>query len=165
MRRRLMLAATPLLGATLAVGAAATPAGATASAPKYEVQVVKLSGAQEVPPADLDGRGIFVSRADLRRGRLCYVLIVKDIAAPRAAHIHNAPAGSNGPITIGLANPAEGHSADCITAVPDDQQTAENAGMTLTISELRAIVKNSPAYYVNVHNADFPAGAVRGQLR
>jgi hypothetical protein len=27
-----------------------------------------------------------------------------------------------------------------------------------------AILKHPAAYYVNVHNADFPAGAARGQL-
>jgi hypothetical protein len=29
---------------------------------------------------------------------------------------------------------------------------------------IKAIRQNPEAYYVNVHNSDFPTGAVRGQL-
>jgi hypothetical protein len=29
---------------------------------------------------------------------------------------------------------------------------------------LKPIIANPAGYYVNIHNADFPGGAVRGQL-
>ena len=30
---------------------------------------------------------------------------------------------------------------------------------------IRAIIRNPHLYYINVHNSEYPAGAVRGQLR
>jgi hypothetical protein len=31
-------------------------------------------------------------------------------------------------------------------------------------AEIKEIIQHPEEYYVNVHNADYPAGAVRGQL-
>jgi hypothetical protein len=36
--------------------------------------------------------------------------------------------------------------------------------VTVTRQLARDIVRNPSDYYVNVHNADFPGGALRGQL-
>jgi len=36
---------------------------------------------------------------------------------------------------------------------------------TTTAAIAAAIVRSPSAYYVNVHNAKYPAGALRGQLR
>jgi hypothetical protein len=36
--------------------------------------------------------------------------------------------------------------------------------VTVSREEARDIVKNPENYYVNVHNAEFPGGALRGQL-
>ena len=75
-------------------------------------------------------------------------------------HIHAAPVGEPGGIVVGLETPDPRTSHGCITAVPDDQNTVD----TLTESELAAIVADPSAFYVNVHNTPFPAGAIRGQL-
>jgi hypothetical protein len=64
------------------------------------------------------------------------------------AHIHEAPATAAGPVVQGLTPPTSGTSTGCVT----------NAA-------LAADLLAAPAdYYVNVHNAPFPGGALRGQL-
>jgi hypothetical protein len=89
---------------------------------------------------------------DLDANELCYTLMVADITLPAtAAHIHVGEVGVAGPPVVPLAPPdATGMSEACVT----DADPAV----------LQAIVDNPAGYYVNVHNADYPDGAIRGQL-
>lgn len=109
-----------------------------------------LNGAAEVPgPGDPDGRGRAELRINPGQGQVCFTLTVSGIGTPTAAHIHRAVAGQAGPIVVTLTAPSGGSSKDCVNA---DRELLKN------------IVQNPSNYYVNVHNADFPAGAIRGQL-
>ncbi len=109
-----------------------------------------LTGAAEAPsPGDPDGSGTAALRVNPGTGVICYTLTVTDIEPATAAHIHEAPAGTAGPVVQGLDAPADGRSSNCVTVA-----------RTLA----RDIVANPADYYVNVHNAEYPAGAVRGQL-
>jgi hypothetical protein len=86
---------------------------------------------------------------DLER-EVCFQLTVSDIAPATASHIHRAPAGVAGPVVVGLTPPpTSGSSSACVSASRE---------------LILEIIQNPEAFYVNVHNADFPAGAVRGQL-
>ena len=163
---RIRTAARPVavlaLVAVTVLGLSPAGSGASASDDPHDVAVgsVRLSGSQEVPPTASPGFGRFtyVTGGDT----LCYVLTAFRLGeAPVAAHIHVAPAGSNGPIVVGLELP-DPVSAACITAEPDP---ALNSPMVLTQEELDAIIANEAGYYSNVHTATFPAGAIRGQLR
>ncbi|MGH3482317.1 MAG: CHRD domain-containing protein [Nocardioidaceae bacterium] len=150
-----------------AVGAACAAAVATlsiappASASTGNVQVLStfLTGAQEVPgPGDANGFGAFA--AVTKGDKLCYALTARRIEPATLAHIHAGPRGVAGGIVVALQAPTSGFSADCITTVPEDQNTMD----TLTDSELAAIRANPSQFYVNVHNDPFRAGAIRGQL-
>jgi hypothetical protein len=112
-------------------------------------RVTSLSGAEEVPAADPDGSGFAAITLNVGQRTVCWDLSVTDIAPATAAHIHSAPAGVNGPVVVPLSPPSSGSSAGCASADP-----------TL----IQSIIDNPELYYVNVHNADFPGGAVRGQL-
>lgn len=113
--------------------------------------MIALSGAAEGPGlGDPDGSGMAELLIDAARGRFCYLLTVEDIAPAQLAHIHKSPAGeSGGPIVVHLEAPTDGDSERCMAIAPE-----------VALSILR-----DPAdYYVNVHNAEHPGGAVRGQL-
>lgn len=109
-----------------------------------------LSGAEEVPgPGDPDGSGFASLTLNQGQGLICYELTVENIEPARAAHIHIGAAGVAGPVVVGLAAPTSGSSSDCVVVEKD---------------LIKAIRQNPENYYVNVHNAAFTAGAVRGQL-
>lgn len=157
MRKWLTRSMVPVAVASTALVLGAIPAAPSGG--NVTTTFAVLDGAQEVPgPGDDDGRGAFA--AVVKGDKLCYVLTAARIAPATAAHIHPGAAGEAGPPVVFLRTPNR-VSADCITAVPDDQAT----GPEMSESELAAIVANPSAFYVNVHNADFGAGAIRGQLR
>lgn len=125
---------------TLIVAVSAAVAGGGAP------RVTTLSGAEEVSPADPDGSGFAAIWLNHGQDTVCWEISFADIAAPTAAHIHKAPAGVNGPVVVPLAPIAAGCNVD---VNPD---------------LIKDIIQNPEQYYVNVHNADFPGGAIRGQL-
>lgn len=116
-----------------------------------------LTGEAEVTAAgvpnqgDLDGEGTAHITLNQGQGEVCFELNVSGITLPAAAaHIHVGPSTTTGPVVVGLAAPdADGHASGCVSADP---------------ALIKAIRQNPEGYYVNVHNSDFPGGALRGQL-
>jgi CHRD domain-containing protein len=165
MRRSLVFAAAGLLSATAMLVVTASTASADGGGGgghgNFAAGAVRMDGAQEVPgPGDTDGRGTFAYLAF--DSKLCYLITARKIEPAAAAHVHSGARGVAGGIVIGLTAPTDGFEADCIEAVPD---TTPNTTAVLTQSELNAIIANPAGFYANVHNATFPAGAIRGQLR
>lgn len=144
--RRARVAVAALAAAGLLLTVLAGPASARA------VRVAYMDGGQEAPdPGDEDGGGVARILLTPGKSRVCWTIQVEQIQLPAtAAHIHEAPAGDPGPVVVTLSPPDEtGHSEGCT-----------EASKTL----LRDIRDHPEEYYVNVHNAPFPGGAVRGQL-
>ena len=111
-----------------------------------------LIGANEAPPADPDGVGFAVINIDQGAGTITFTAYVQNVAAISASHIHRGAAGVNGPVIIPFNQPfTNGVSSGTLTGIAP--------------SLLAEVVANPPGYYFNVHNADFPGGALRGQLR
>jgi LPXTG-motif cell wall-anchored protein len=110
----------------------------------------RLTGEAEVADADPDASG--TAQVKVRGNQVCYDVKWSGMT-PTASHIHKGRAGQNGDVVVpffasesGLTG---GRKADCVTA--DAEVVA-------------AIAKNPSWYYVNVHSAEFPQGAIRGQL-
>lgn len=112
---------------------------------------VTMTGLQEVPgPGDRDGTGTVELRVNAS-GELCWDLYARQIDQATAAHIHRGTAGNAGPPVVTLTTPdAAGRSQGCAAI---DQALA------------REMLAQAFGFYVNVHNAAYPAGAIRGQLR
>ena len=109
-----------------------------------------LNGANEVGGGDPDGTGSAVVHLDHAAGQICYELTVTNIATATGAHIHIGGAGVNGGVVVALTPPdGSGSSSGCV---------AVDRG------SIKSILVDPPAYYVNIHNAEFPGGAIRGQL-
>lgn len=110
----------------------------------------RLSGANEVPPNDLGGKGKV--EIEVRGTTVCFKLDFSTSTPAVAAHIHLAPVGTNGPVVVPLAplNP-QGKSEGCVSNV--DAALAAN------------IAAHPEQYYVNVHTTALPGGDIRGQLK
>ena len=107
-----------------------------------------LSGANETDGGDPDGSGTFTAELDPETGDVCYTLAADSIGTPTAAHIHTGNAGEDGPPVVTLE--MTGADSDLCIAVP--------------LETVSAIIAAPEGHYVNVHNAEYPKGAVRGQL-
>ena len=113
-----------------------------------------MTGAKEVKAGesagDTNGRGAFSATLDGRT--LCYGIQVKNIANPVAAHIHTGGPGDRGAVVVPLKQPAKGDpgaSAQCVR---------------VSTSRAASLNANAGNFYVNVHTAGLPNGAIRGQL-
>src|SRR5512132_3645301 len=160
MRRRVAavaLAAALAAGLTLltAPGAAATGPGAGGG--KVTLLAASLKGANEVPGSgDPDGRGRAFVR--LGGGKACFLLEWSGIGAPTASHIHQGAAGVAGPVVVPFFQPGTNAAS-----LPDTLSSV--AGCVDVDAGLAHRIAASPRdWYVNIHTADFAAGAIRGQL-
>lgn len=167
------------------LGAVGLSAGPAAAGHLNIVLETQLSGRAEVAGDATDrrivgdprGRGEgYVFGIDGDNRTICYVVLVERIGEldlppgnGRQAHIHRGRAGENGPVVVSLAWPQDGRAADCISedrilpngapAFARDPATGEPLGTALEI------LLHPEDFYINVHNQEYPAGAVRGQLK
>ena len=116
-----------------------------------------LSGGNEVSAAgqaaagDPDGYGT-ASVLVVGNDRICVSALVNRLDKPTAAHIHEGPAGRNGPIVVPFTPPATGNPGTTTACV------------TVSAAVLGRLHATPTGFYINVHTAKFPDGAVRGQL-
>ena len=133
---------------TVAILAASALVGAPAFATKGGTMLTaRLTGAAETPSAAVNGAGIFHGRVDSSTGQLCYTLTSTDLDALTMAHIHAGAAGVAGPPVVMLS--ANVPTETCMAV---DKEVAAK------------LLANPGDFYVNIHTANYPKGAVRGQL-
>jgi hypothetical protein len=114
----------------------------------------KLTGGVEVPAGDPNATGTALFRLNPSEGLVCFHVVITGESQPIVAmHIHQAPAGTAGPVVIPLITPTASGSVQqskgCVAADP---------------ALIRQVMASPAQFYVNVHTKTFPAGAARGQL-
>lgn len=117
-----------------------------------------LSGANEVPvaggPAVNDPDGKALALVKVKGDRVTFALQWKGFT-PSLGHIHEGVTGKNGAVKVPLFG----------TAMPDSVSAAAGQ-VAITDAKLAESIRNNPSgFYVNLHSAEFPGGAVRGQLK
>jgi hypothetical protein len=131
----------------LAVIGVAVPAVALASRSgtlKFEAY---LSGKSELPKAAPTGKGTV--KITITGTKVCWKFTsVGGIDKPIVAHIHQGTSTTaSGPVVVPLGG-----------------KYAASGCIATTAAIAKAIAKNPKGYYVNIHTAKYPNGAIRGQL-
>ncbi|WP_034215685.1 CHRD domain-containing protein [Actinoplanes subtropicus] len=117
-----------------------------------------MTGKQEVPVAggpavgDPDGSALGLIR--IQGDRVTFFASWKNQRAATLFHIHEGPRGKNGPVKVGLLT----------TALPDTVTSVAGVTTIADATVADAIVARPGNFYLNLHTAEFPGGAARGQL-
>jgi hypothetical protein len=114
----------------------------------------RLTGAQEVPANASTATGTFDGIFDPFSRVIAFHFDYSGLAAnASASHFHIGAAGTNGGVTLDFG--------------PQGFQTGSKAGefvKVLTLTEAQADALKTGRIYVNIHNASFPGGEIRGQV-
>lgn len=134
--RSIAMGATAALLVTHAIGASS-----------QELKV-PLSGSNQIPPVTTSatGSGTIVVNAD----RSVIVNVTFTGMSATVAHIHEAPAGTNGPIVVPLIR-----TADNAWSVPP--------GTRLTDAQYESF--KAAKLYFNIHSEAHRGGEIRGQIK
>ena len=143
-QRRTLIRALAVTG-TLAIVAGCT----TMSDPMMMyTQTVTLSGSNEVPPVSTSATG--TATVTIKPD---HSVVVKESVSgmtATASHIHEAAAGTNGPVIVPFTKTG-------------DNTFATSDGAKLTDSQYESF--KAGKLYVNVHSAAHPGGEIRAQLK
>lgn len=140
-----------------AIGTAALALGACATMQNEATGLLQasydaeLTGNGVAGAGNPDGYAIAQITVTEDTDAICYnIRNVRNIGTATGAHIHRAPAGENGPVIVPLER-GEGDGWDgCI-------ESSDLTGEMLSA--------DPTMFYVQIHTSEFPAGAIRGQLR
>jgi hypothetical protein len=102
-------------------------------------------------PGNPDGSGSATITLDPDTGEVCWDMTAEGIGAVTQSHIHTGAEGVSGPVFIPLD-------------VDGFDGTTEGCTSDVAAADIQMVLDDPAGFYVNLHTADFPAGAIRGQL-
>jgi len=156
------------LGLLLAC-AVALPAAAKTTATEGRITATaSMDGPTVIPPADTDGTGFAEFSFDPRSGDYDLDLVVEGVSIveiadvrDRGMHIHNAPAGANGPVVVNLFDDVERIVADGDGFVWTAAGNVGDGALSVAAFADEFLAGN---LYVQAHSETFLDGVLRGQL-
>ncbi|MHC3473791.1 CHRD domain-containing protein [Streptomyces sp. 7R007] len=169
-RRNSLLVTAAAVAAVGGVAGAVIPASAaggtrtdhaahTATAAHQTLLAASLRGANEVPvaggPAVGDKDGAALEFVRVKGDKVSVAVTWRGTARPTMLHIHQGAKGTNGGVKIdfsALLGKSGGSHTVTGTVKVDDPAL------------LGALTSDPGSFYANLHTAEFPGGAVRGQL-
>lgn len=114
-----------------------------------------ISGLNEVPANNSPALGFMAGVYDDAANTFSFSWVITDnligVPASPGAHIHNAPAGSNGPIVFGFSD-------------PDGSWALNGEAVWSGLSQDHVNALFAGNLYINFHTTTFPGGEVRGQI-
>jgi len=122
-----------------------------ATAPRAPVYCAELRGAG--PGSDaLDPDASGSARLELTGSSIRFhIRTSANLGKVVATHLHQGPAGVNGPMAVELNPGFSGETLD--GSIPIESELSSR------------VLANPSQYYVKLHSLKFPGGAIRGQLR
>lgn len=135
------------LVACLAAAALFAPAAFALPGAMHPELGAKLLGKNEVPKGSATAHGIVNLNLKSGAGKVCWTFQLVGVPKPQVAHIHKGRAGVSGPVFIPLGGK---YTTKGCASAPKKM--------------IDAVESNPNGFYVNVHNAKYPNGVVRGQL-
>ncbi|MFE9398248.1 CHRD domain-containing protein [Streptomyces flavidovirens] len=132
--------------------------------------VASLTGANEVPveggPALGDRDGVALEFVKVEGSTVSFAVEWRGTGEPTALHIHQGGKGVNGGIKADFTKQL-GHGKDKDEDKGKGNGKARTATGSVEVADaalLKAFKANPTSFYANLHTAEFPAGAVRGQF-
>ena len=115
---------------------------------------------------DPDSRGKASVRIDVEDGEVCFEVSFERGGTANRAHIHRGAAGIPGPIVVAFFDLEEANDQQDPRLDVLERRSRLSGCVDGIDPELLSEIKANPSgFYVNLHNARFPGGFVRGQLR
>ncbi|MBC2901173.1 CHRD domain-containing protein [Streptomyces cupreus] len=150
-----------LIVAAVALAAAAVPTSASATSDTGDhgtILAAGLRGANEVPvaggPAVGDKDGTALQFIQVKGDKVSVAVKWRGVDKPTALHLHQGAKGTNGRVKVDFTELLAGGKGKTVTGT-----------VKVTDQALLDSLKSDPgSFYANLHTAEFPGGAVRGQL-
>ncbi|MET9518372.1 CHRD domain-containing protein [Streptomyces sp. NPDC002994] len=124
--------------------------------------VASLNGANEVPvkggPAAGDKDGAALEWVKVQGGTVSFAVKWRGTDKPTALHIHQGGKGVNGDLKIDFTKQLGKKEGKARTATGSVKVADADAAV------LKAFTSDPTSFYANLHTAEFPGGAVRGQF-
>ena len=112
-----------------------------------------LTGAEEVPGPGADP-AVGAAVVEVAGTKVCSDLKVTMGEKPTVAHLHQGAKGASGPVVVDLKP----------EFTPGESAFTSKTCVDVPADIAAKLIADPSAYYLNVHSAAHPNGAVRGQL-